>query len=338
MTAAAIAAWRGAGGPVTLVLPGGETPEIPVARTWSGGAAVVKDGGDDPDVTSGCEVAVTVAPFSGEPDGADHAVLCGAGVLVVRGGSGVGRVTRPGLAVPAGKAAINPGPCRILAANMERAGFGRVPGERLLVTVSVPGGEVIAAKTLNPVLGITGGISILGNSGIVRPFSNAAYAATIALQLRSAAANGARTAALTTGNRTTAAVRRDWPEIPPEAVVPIADFIRVAVRAAASAGFGRLVIGCMPGKLFKYACGLENTHAHRSRLTLSRLREFGAELPCVPLEEFDTMGELAVRIGEERYRAVLDPVYERAFAVLREWAGAMELELALYGDDGRRIR
>lgn len=338
MTAAALAAWRGAGGTVTLHLPGGETPEIPIARTWPGGGAVIKDGGDDPDVTTGCEIAVTVVPFSGEPEESDHLVPCGEGELVVRGGAGVGRVTRPGLAVPVGKAAINPGPRRILAENFSLAGFGRTAGERLLVTVSVSDGEEIAKKTLNPVLGITGGISILGNSGIVRPFSNAAYAATIALQLRSAAANGATKAALTTGNRTTAAVRRDWPEIPPEAVVPVADFIEVALKAAAKARFEQVVVGCMPGKLFKYACGLENTHAHRNKLTLSRLRDFGIELPGVPLESLDTMGELRARIGAERFREVIDPVYDRAREVLQGWLSPVPLELALYDEDGRRIR
>lgn len=338
MTAAALAAWRGAGGSVRLQLPGGETPEIPIARIWPGGAAVIKDGGDDPDVTSGCEISVTVVPFSGEPEEADHLIPCGKGEIVIRGGTGVGHVTRPGLAVPVGKAAVNPGPRRILAENFKLAGFGRTQGERLLVTVSVPEGEEIAKKTLNPVLGIAGGISILGNSGIVRPFSNAAYAATIALQLRSAAANGATAAALTTGNRTTAAVRRDWPGIPPEAVVPVADFIEVALKAVVKAGFERVIVGCMPGKLFKYACGFENTHAHRNKLTLARLRDFGVDLPGIPLEAIDTMGELRARIGESHFQEVLDPVYIRAREVLREWVRPVNLELALYDEDGRRIR
>ncbi len=338
MTAAALAAWRGSGDPVMLRLPGGEMPEIPIARAWPGGAVVIKDGGDDPDVTSGCEITVTVVPFSGAPEAADHLVPCGEGELIVRGGPGVGRVTRPGLAVPVGLAAVNPGPRRILAENFRLAGFGRIPGERLLVTVSVLHGEELAKKTLNPVLGIVGGISILGNSGIVRPYSNAAYAATIELQLRSAAANGATVAALTTGNRTTAAVRRDWPEIPEEAVVPVADFIESALKAAAEAGLQRVIVGCMPGKLFKYACGFENTHAHRNKLMLTYLRDLGVDLPGVPLETIDTMGELRARIGDARFREVLGPVYDRAREVLQKWLSPAMLELALYDEDGGRIR
>ena len=330
MTAAAVAAYLNLRDRVAILLPGGGTLDIPIARRWPDGAAVVKDGGDDPDVTSGCEVAVTLCPFDGPETEADHVEPCGGGTLVVRGAAGVGRVTRPGLALPVGKSSINAGPRRMLAENMAHAGFGRREGERLLLSVSVTGGEEIARKTLNPSLGIEGGISILGHSGIVRPFSNAAYARTIVLQLRSIAANGGRMAALTTGNRTTGAVRRDYPELVPEGIVPIADFIRIAVRAAAAAKLETLVVGCMAGKLFKYACGLWNTHAH--------LRDFGIGLDGLPLEEMETMGELASRLTPERYREILDAVYERARQVLQEWAGDTRIVLALYDSEGRRLR
>ena len=338
MTAAAVAAYLDLRDRVAILLPGGGTLDIPIARRWPDGAAVVKDGGDDPDVTSGCEVAVTLCPFDGPETEADHVEPCGGGTLVVRGAAGVGRVTRPGLALPVGKSSINAGPRRMLAENMAHAGFGRREGEKLLLSVSVKGGEEIARKTLNPSLGIEGGISILGHSGIVRPFSNAAYARTIVLQLRSIAANGGRMAALTTGNRTTGAVRRDYPELVPEGIVPIADFIRIAVRAAATAKLETLVVGCMAGKLFKYACGLWNTHAHRNRLMLSQLRDFGIGLDGLPLEEMETMGELASRLTPERYREILDAVYERARQVLQEWAGDTRIVLALYDSEGRRLR
>jgi len=178
------------------------------------------------------------------------------------------------------------------------------------------------------------GISILGHSGIVRPYSNAAYAETIRLQLGSLAACGGRAAALTTGNRTTEAIRRDYPELPADAVIPIADFIHFAIRAAADAKLERLVVGCMPGKLFKYACGQENTHAHRNKQELSRLAEFGVELSDV-----STMGEVAARLEPGGYRALLDRLYARALDYLQQWAGvAMRIELALYDNEGGRIR
>lgn len=333
MTAAAVAAWRGSSEKVTVHLPDGGTLAIPVARLRSGGATVVKDSGDDPDTTNGCEIEVELKvpenkyfPCFREP--------CGSGMLLIYGGAGVGRVTRPGLAVPVGFPAINPGPRRILADNLERAGFGETPGEELALTVSVPGGEELAKKTLNPTLGVTGGISILGRSGIVRPYSHEAYAETIRLQLNSVAAIGGRAAALTTGNRTTEAVRRDFPELPETAVVPIADFIHVAVRAAADAKLERLAVGCMPGKLFKYACGLENTHAHRNRQELSRLTEFGTE----PGDAV-SMGEIAARLEPGEYRTLLDRLHRRALEILQEWAGEeMKIELAVYDNEGGRIR
>ncbi len=331
MTAAAVAAYRDVSGEVTIRLPDGGSLTVPVARRWPGGAAVRKDGGDDPDVTHGCEVVAELTNSGGCE--ADFVESCGAGVLLVRGGVGVGRVTRPGLAVPVGCPAINPGPRRMLAENLKLAGFGAKP-ERLTVIVSVPGGEELAKQTLNPALGVLGGISILGHSGIVHPYSNAAYAETIRLQLGSLAACGGRAAALVTGNRTTEAVRRDYPELLADSVIPIADFIHVAIRAAAGAKLERLIVGCMPGKLFKYACGLENTHAHRNRQELSRLAEFGVELSDV-----STMGEVAARMEPGEFRALLDRLYDKALETLQQWAGAdLRIELALYDNEGGRIR
>ncbi len=332
MTAAAVAAYRDLENEVVITLPDGGELTIPIARRWPGGAAVCKDGGDDPDVTHGCEIVVELmAQDGGEFDFIES---CGNGMLFVRGGAGVGRVTRPGLAVPVSFPAINPGPRRILVTNMDRAGFGRVTGERLLLVVSVPDGAELARRTLNATLGVEGGISILGHSGIVRPYSHEAYAETIRLQLRSVATDGGCAAALTTGNRTMEAIRRDYPMLPEHAIIPIADFVAVAVRAAAGVGLERLIVGCMPGKLFKYACELENTHAHRNRQEMARLVEFGVEPG-----DASSMSELAARLDAVHYRELLDRLYDKAFAVLQHWAGEYtRIELALYDNEGGRIR
>ena len=335
MCAAAVAVWRGSAEPVALELPHGGRLVIPVAWQKGDCAAVIKDGGDDPDVTSGCEIVVKLDPFEGMPLEADHLEEGEGLTLVVRGGEGVGVATRPGLAIAPGKSAINPVPRQMLLRNLAAAGARG----RFLVTVSVPKGREVALRTLNPTLGIVGGLSIIGTSGIVRPYSNQAYSATIALQLRSIAASGGKQAAVTTGARTAAAVARDFPGLPPEAIVGIADFIQVAVRAAASAGLETLVVACMPGKLFKYACGEANTHAHRSKMSLARLTEMGVELPDVPLGQMDTMGELAATIGATRFAKVLDRVYPVAKRVLQEWAGcSLSITLALYDDAGRRLK
>ncbi len=330
--AAAVAAFTRSSAPVALILPKGKTLDIPVARLWENGAAVIKDGGDDPDVTTGCEICVELMPFDGEADSSDYIEYSGDLELIIRAGKGVGRVTRPGLAVPVGKSAINPVPRRMLAENLSAVGCCG----RQLLTISVPGGVAVAEKTMNPTLGIVGGISILGQTGIVRPYSNAAYAATITLQLRSCVASGMDTAAVVTGSRSAEAVKRDFLFLAEEAVIPIADFIHVAVVSAKKAGLNRLIVGCMPGKLFKYACGEKNTHAHKSKMNLLKLREWGLELPGIGLEKMDTMGELAEAVDAETFRRILELTYTKANECLQQWGGKTAIELVLYDNSGKR--
>ena len=215
---------------------------------------------------------------------------------------------------------------------------GLVSGTWLL-TVSIENGEKIAEKTLNPTLGISGGLSILGGGGIVKPFSNAAYTSAIALQMRTIAASGKECVALVTGNRTESAVLRDNPSLEPMQVVRIADFIAFSIRAAKAAGLKKVLVACMPGKLFKYACGEENTHAHNTKLRPERLRSMGLRhLPELPLETFDTMGELAAHLDETTFRNLLEELYVLAEKQLASWSGeSMTLELLLYNDKGERI-
>ena len=332
-SAAAVAAFLHSADPVELLLPGDKTLQIPIHSLTEHGASVIKDGGDDPDATTGSEVRVELLPFSGAPEDADYIEHADDLELTIRGGEGIGIVTRPGLAVPPGKYAITPAPRKMIAENLHRAGCSG----RWLITISIPDGAETAKKTLNPVLGIVNGLSILGRTGIVRPYSNAAYAATIILQMKSAVASGKKTAAAVTGSRTADAVLRDFPELSEETVVRIADFIYCAVTAAKNAKLETLVIGCMPGKLFKYACGEHNTHAHKIKMNLTKLREFGAELPGIPLEKMDSMGELSASIEPEKYLEVLKTIYPYALKNLSQWAGGTKIVLALYDDSGRRI-
>lgn len=305
---------------VEVELPKNEKWLIPVHRLSPDSASVLKDAGDDPDVTNGAEIHVTLRPAElSEARPEDYIEHCGAdGILIVRGGKGVGLATRPGLAAPPGKWAINPGPRRILKRNLDD-----LNGIWLLV-ISVPEGEKLAAQTLNPKLGITGGISILGNSGIVRPYSNAAYAASVALQLRSIALSGGTAAVLSTGNRTAEAAERDFPGI---TVVRIGDFIKVSLLAARKAGLERVLVACMPGKLFKYACGCENTHAHNAEMNLEELLPGSGD--------FKSMGELAAALPESRYRDILRQLETAAAEKLRRWHGGVEI--ALYNGEGERL-
>ena len=172
----------------------------------------------------------------------------------------------------------------------------------------------------------------------MRPYSNAAYAATISLQIRMAAQNGSDTVALVTGGRTEQAVLRDFPFLQKAQIVRIADFIAHALRSADRFGIQHVIVGCMPGKLMKYACGDENTHAHRTRLRPQMLRELGIPVPAgLVLEKMDTMGELASHLSSAEYRTLLEHLKNPAGRNLQKWAGQCQLELALYGERGERI-
>ena len=333
VSAAAVAAFRQCADPVELLLPGNKKLVIPVKSQSGSSAVVVKDGGDDPDVTTGMDLIVEVTPFEDPAESADYEESEADLALVIRGGKGIGVVTRPGLAVPVGKYAINPMPRKMLVQNLRTAGCRG----RYLVKITAPEGEQRAQETLNPTLGIVGGISILGNSGIVHPYSNAAYAATIALQMRSLAAEGVKRIAVTTGSRSETAVKRDFPDLPENAVIRIGDFIHHSLTAAAKNGMSEIIVGCMPGKLFKYACGERNTHAHQSKLTPARLREFGIGLSGVDLEKIDTMGELGANLSPDVYQTVLEKLYPIAKKQLQEWAGKCTVTLVLYDDAGNRL-
>jgi cobalt-precorrin-5B (C1)-methyltransferase len=233
---------------VTVPLPRGGTVTLPVETDPAGRAVVVKDAGDDPDCTDGARVTADVCPASEA-----HLIA----------GEGVGTVTKPGLGLPVGAPAINAVPRRMIRAALTQV--SGLPG-RLAVTISVPEGEAMAAKTTNARLGIVGGISILGTTGIVRPFSTAAYRASVTQQIDVAAAQGEHTIALATGSRTQSAASRLLPELDPVCIVEVGDFTGVALRHAAAAGFRRAVFVGMAGKIAKLAGGVVMTHFHRSRV------------------------------------------------------------------------
>jgi cobalt-precorrin-5B (C1)-methyltransferase len=220
-------------------------------------AVVVKDAGDDPDCTNGAHLTVRVAPA---PPGHHETVL--------RAGPGVGTVTKPGLGLPVGAPAINPVPRRCLL-----AAVAEVTTEPLEVTVSVPGGEAMAAKTSNARLGIVGGISILGTTGIVRPFSTAAYRASVVQQIDVAAAQGEQHVVLCTGSRSERAAERLFPAVDPVAVVEVGDFTGIALRRCAAVGIREVTMVAMVGKIAKLAAGVMMTHFHRSAVDTGLLAE-----------------------------------------------------------------
>ncbi len=245
-------------GTVDVGLPSGQRVMFAVEAGPSGEpweAVVVKDAGDDPDCTDGARMTAAVALADAPPP-------------ELRAGDGIGTVTLPGLGLPVGAPAINRVPrAMILAALAE------VTDRPLVVTFSVPGGQQMAARTTNERLGIVGGISILGTTGIVKPFSTASYRASVVQQIDVAAAQGHDCVVLATGSRSEAYALRTWPDVPPVCVVEVGDFTGIALRHAAGAGMRRAVFVGMAGKITKLAAGVMMTHFHRSKVDTDLLAE-----------------------------------------------------------------
>ena len=260
-------------GSVSLLFGDGKVRSLPLGPAIAdlpGFSVIRKNGGDDPDCTHGILIAARLrrAMPNEAIDSKDVPCRVGEADLYLHALCGVGLVTLDGLDCAKGHWAINPGVVRMIAANLERAGL---PGGTWIAEIAIPDGESLASKTLNKTLGVKGGLSLLGTTGLVRPFSHEAYIASVRLALR-CAAKLAKTAFLCTGTRTMAAARQ-WvansgmeavpADLPAECFVSIADFLGDSLREASKCRMERVIVCCMPGKLLKYAAGYDNTHAHK---------------------------------------------------------------------------
>lgn len=257
---------------VNVSLPDGGSLEIPVA--WSKRvekgvcqAMVIKDAGDDPDVTNKARISAEVEL---------KPALNGQGALQICGGEGVGLVTKPGLPLEPGNAAINPVPREMIGRSVRQALAWAAPDEeyKVKVTVSVDKGESLAQRTLNPRLGILGGISILGTTGRVKPFSHEAYTETIDLGLSVARAEGLDEAVLTTGGKSEKRAMVLRQDLPDTAFIQIADYFGYALKACAESGFKKVGLVSFFGKAVKQAAGLEYTHAHKAAMDLPLLAQW----------------------------------------------------------------
>ncbi|NVE01108.1 cobalt-precorrin-5B (C(1))-methyltransferase [Massilia sp. BJB1822] len=261
-------------------------------------AMVVKFAGDDPDCTDGAHLTVDLRLLPGQ-----------AGVVTYVAGDGVGTVTMPGLGLEVGGPAINPVPRRNIADNLLEAAPELLAEHGIEVTISVPDGQVMAKKTTNARLGILGGISILGTTGIVKPYSTAAWRASVVQGVQVAATAGHNMVSLTTGGRTETfamtTLREERPELPAACFVQMGDFLRYALDEVVAQGIGLVVMAVMVGKLTKIAQGETITHANRSEVDtdlVARIaRQIGAaEEDCVAIAAAETArfgAELMVERG-----------------------------------------
>ncbi|HET6809837.1 MAG TPA: cobalt-precorrin-5B (C(1))-methyltransferase [Acidimicrobiales bacterium] len=310
---------------VEVALPGGERVSFPVEAERPNRCVVVKDAGDDPDCTDGARVTAEVEAAPGDE-------------TELRAGPGVGTITLPGLGLAVGAPAINPVPRRMIL-----AALAEVTGTPLVVTFSVPGGEEMAAQTTNARLGIVGGISILGTTGIVRPFSTAAYRASVVQQIDVAAAQGQRTMVLATGHRSEAAAVRLRPDLPDVCFVEVGDFTGISLRRAAARGMDRVVFVGMAGKISKLAAGVMMTHFHRSEVDGALLEDVaragGAPAPVVEAATATSTArhffEVCVAEGS------LEPLVElcrRARASCEAHAGGkLAVEVVMVDFEGRQV-
>ena len=227
-----------------------EVERCEVGGSWTE-AVVVKDAGDDPDVTHGAHLTARVS-WREEPG------------LKLDRGEGVGAVTKAGLGLPVGGAAINEVPRRMISYSVEEVLDPRARGVR--VVISVPGGEKMAEKTTNARLGIVGGISILGTTGIVRPFSTAAWAASVNQAINVMGAQGYETFVLSTGGLTEKAAMRLLPDLEEVCFIEVGDFTGQAIKQALKSGLERGFFVGMAGKLAKLAAGVMMTHWTRSKV------------------------------------------------------------------------
>ena len=233
---------------VPVLLPNGET--IPVAVVYSNDYAYcIKEAGDDPDVTDGIEIRAYVEP-------SNH--------FEIVGGEGVGRFTLPGFDYPPGEVAINKGPREMMRKNIQ---------ENVKIIISVPDGAEIAKKTFNPRLGIEGGISIIGVSGIVKPFSEEAFIDSIHKCMEVAKASGAERVVINSGAKSECFVRTMYPELPRQAFVEYGNYIGDTLKIANELGIKHVTLGVMLGKAVKLAAGHLDTHSRKTTMDIRFIQQ-----------------------------------------------------------------
>ncbi|MBR3394662.1 MAG: cobalamin biosynthesis protein CbiD [Firmicutes bacterium] len=283
---------------VELEVPGGKVYRPQIVPHEDGSCGIIKDSGDDPDITKGMEV-ISRVDISQED-----------GPIVFRGGDGIGTITQKGLKIPVGEPAINPVPREMIEAAV-RSVFG---SKGATVTVSIPGGTEIAKKTFNPRLGIEGGLSVLGTTGILRPMSLEALRDSLYVELKMRAEQGHKHLAFTFGNQGEKALQPHFPDV---CVVQVSNEIGFMLDSARDLGVKHLIIGGHPGKLAKIAAGVMQTHSHtadgRREAIVTQLAFMSAPMELMKAVYAGVTTDVAVKlIDEAGLNEVWDHVAEAA--------------------------
>jgi cobalt-precorrin-5B (C1)-methyltransferase len=324
-TKAALAALCGmsAGSSIEVSLPDGERVSFPIIssrRNLHGAEAVVrKFAGDDPDVTDKASIAAEVRFIEGEE-------------IVFVAGEGVGVVTRPGLALPPGEPAINPGPRQMI-----RTAVRELTPRGVQVTISIPGGRELAQHTFNPRLGIEGGLSVLGTTGRVKPFSAPALCEALKCALNVAKACGVEAPVLVPGNIGERAARRNF-SLAAEQVIQVSNQWGYMLDRARELGFRRWLVLGHPGKLAKLAMGEWDTHSDNSSSAVPVVARLANSVLRKPVEESTTVEGLFASLSPEDCRQLADRLAAGIRrSIVERTGGSAELAVALINLGGEVI-
>ncbi len=319
--------------PVEIVLPRGQRPRFALAQRARGegwaAAGIIKDAGDDPDVTHGALVIATVAP--GAPESG----------ITFRAGEGVGTVTRAGLLLPPGEPAINPGPRAMIARAVHDAIDHCGGPSDYVVTVAIPGGAALAEKTLNARLGIVGGLSILGTTGIVVPYSCAAWIHSIHRGIDVARAAGLTHVAAATGSTSEAAVKQMY-RLADMALIDMGDFAGGTLKYLRDHPVPRFTIAGGFGKLAKLAAGHLDLHSSRTQADIAELVrvlvDLGASDAAIARAQGASSAGEVLQAAEVTGAALAGAIAARAREVaLATLAGGIAVDVAVFDRAGRLI-
>ncbi|TYR80617.1 cobalt-precorrin-5B (C(1))-methyltransferase [Priestia megaterium] len=286
-------------------------------------ASVIKDAGDDPDATHGALIISDVS-WADSPG------------VFIDGGIGVGRVTKPGLPVPVGEAAINPVPRKMLQETAEQLLQEHHIHKGIKIVISVPQGEEMAKKTLNARLGILGGISILGTRGIVVPFSTAAYKASIVQAISVARASDCEHVVITTGGRSEKYAMKQFPELPEEAFVEMGDFVGFTLKQCKKQGVKKVSMVGMMGKFSKVAQGVMMVHSKSAPIDFNFLakvaHEAGASSQLVDeITGANTASQVGDLMAQSGYHQFFEKLCEYCcLSALKEVGGGIGVDTSLY--------
>ena len=350
---------------VAVLLPNGET--IPVAVGYGDGYAYcVKEAGDDPDVTNGIEIRAKVSAADKHGQTRTNFICAGKEVrnspclsdaIEIEGGEGVGRFTLPGFDYPVGEAAINKGPREMIRKNIERVinelsiviatPHSQRENCQLSITISVPNGEEIAKRTFNPRLGIEGGISIIGVSGIVKPFSEEAFIDSIRKCMEVAKASGSLTdgqsvalqserVVINSGGKSERFVKTMYPGLPQQAFVEYGNYIGDTLKIANELGINNITLGVMLGKAVKLAAGNLDTHSRKTTMDKvfiqQMLQEAGISIDISDMTLARELWERIPECGRIPFACVvIRHCYEHCAPLLSNG----ELTILLIDDNGR---